>query len=74
MTGHGHSRGQQIDATGRLERGARGPVLVMGGGGAWRLEASWGARRWIGKRVRVVGRRVEFDLIEVDSISAADGV
>lgn len=74
MTGHGHSRGQQIDATGTLERGAHGPVLLMDGGGCWRLEVSWRARKWLGKRVRVVGRRVEFDLIEVDSISALDGV
>lgn len=73
MNGHGHSRGQQIDATGTLERGTHGPALVMDGGGRWRLEASWRARKWLGKRVRVVGRRVEFDLIEVDSISAADG-
>ncbi|MDE1567098.1 DUF5818 domain-containing protein [Aquabacter sp. P-9] len=71
MTGHGHSRGQEIDATGTLERGAHSPVLVLDGGGRWRLEASWRARKWLGKRVRVVGRRVEFDLIEVDSISAA---
>lgn len=42
------------------------------GGGRWRLAVSRRARKWIGKRVRVVGRRVEFDLIEVDSISAAD--
>lgn len=32
MTGHGHSRGQQVDATGTLERGTHGPVLVLDGG------------------------------------------
>lgn len=73
MTGHGHSRGQQIDATGTLERRAHGPVLVLDRGGRCRLEVSWGARKWIGKRVCVVGRSVEFDLIDVDSVTAAYG-
>ncbi|WP_425532371.1 DUF5818 domain-containing protein [Aquabacter sediminis] len=40
----------------------------------WRLEASWRARKWIGKRVCVFGRRVEFDLIEEDSITTPDGM
>lgn len=64
------SKGSMYDLTGVLMRGDRGLVLVMAGGGAWRLDPPLLCRteRMLGQRVRVIGTRSGFDLIDARTI------
>ena len=48
-----------------------GLVINVEGGGTWRLDAGWRARRLLGKRVRVEGIRDGFDLLAVERIDRA---
>lgn len=43
-------------------------VLALDGGGRWRLDAPWKARKLLGLRVRVEGVRSDFDLLDVERI------
>ena len=47
-------------------------ILRRDEGGRWRLDVgfwtAWRSRKLIGKRVRIVGTRGEFDLLNVDRI------
>ncbi len=45
-------------------------VLDVRGGGTWRLDTGWRARRLLGRRVRVSGTRDGFDLLAVGTIKA----
>ena len=63
-------RGTIHHLTGTVHAVGYGYILNVDGGGRWRLDVS--AERTVaplcGCRVAVVGRRVEFDLLEVDTI------
>jgi hypothetical protein len=61
-----------IDETGILMRENGIAVLVMPGGGRWRLEVVKRIKpeMW-GRRVRVIGTRDGFDLIAVKKLVAA---
>ncbi|WIW91086.1 DUF5818 domain-containing protein (plasmid) [Sphingobium sp. V4] len=48
-------------------RGAS-PVLRVDDGGEWRLDMSSRYRHLLGNRVRVEGRRSEFDMLDVEII------
>lgn len=43
-------------------------VLERDGGGTWRLDAPWRARRLLGQRVRIEGIRIDFDVLSVTTI------
>ena len=45
-------------------------VLDVRGGGTWRLDTGWRARRLLGRRVRVSGTRDGFDPLAVGTIKA----
>lgn len=47
------------------------PTLRMAEGGEWRLDITGRYRHLVGQRVRIIGRRSEFDMIDVDYIEAA---
>ena len=51
-----------------LRSAAGGLVLRADGGGEWRLDAGWRARRLVGRRVRVEGLRDGHDLLAVEQI------
>ena len=50
----------------RWDRG--GLILLRDEGGRWRLEAGRRAEKLVGQRVRIVGTRVEFDVLAVSKI------
>lgn len=54
--------------TGMLRESRDGLLLEVAGGGTWRLDAGWRARRLLGMRVRITGTRDEFDLLAVQKI------
>ena len=63
------SRGTVYDVTGHLNRGeAMLPILRVDGGGTWRLDTAHSLTALYGKRVRVVGTRADFDLLDVRTI------
>lgn len=64
------SIGSHHDETGILMREGPWLVLCRDKGGRWRLDADLGADRLIGRRVRVVGTRSGFDLLDVRSVMA----
>ena len=63
-------RGSHHDETGLLleERGQLS--LSRDAGGTWRLDVSKSVMRMVGRRVRVIGTRADFDLLEVSHIEA----
>ena len=63
------SLGSKHDEEGVLlcERGVL--VLRRDAGGRWRLEADRDAERLVGRRVRVKGTRVGFDLLAVERLT-----
>ena len=63
-------RGTQHDETGILLENGFYPKLQMADGGAWRVDITQRHRHLLGRPVRVVGIRAEFDLLEVQHISA----
>ncbi|MFC3792222.1 DUF5818 domain-containing protein [Sphingobium agri] len=58
--------------TGILRPGRWGCALETDGGGIWQLDAPRAARRYLGMRVKVEGRRSGFDLLDVHRISPID--
>lgn len=63
-------RGSRHDLTGILLENGCYPILRVAGGGEWRLDVSGRHRHLLGKRVRVLGTRAEFDLLDVARIEA----
>ena len=61
-------RGTRHEIIGILLEQPGGLVLDVAGGGTWRLDAGWKARRLLGMRVKVVGIRDGFDLLGVERI------
>lgn len=61
-------RGTRHEIIGILLEQSGGLVLDVAGGGTWRLDAGWKARRLLGMRVKVVGIRDGFDLLGVERI------
>lgn len=64
-------RGTYHDLFGVLLSGRRYPVLRVADGGEWRLDLRGRYQHLLGARVRVRGRRSEFDMLDVDSIDLA---
>ena len=68
-------RGSQHEETGWLNDDRGQLILRRDGGGRWRLDMgwllTWRTRNLLGKRVRVIGIRSDFDLLAVSSIKAA---
>lgn len=62
------SKGTIHRETGLLRREALGYALELDSGGRWMLDIRGSARKLIGKRVTVEGKRMGFDLIFVDRI------
>jgi len=66
--------GSRHDETGWLNDNGGQWVLRVEGGGQWQLDVglwtAWRSRNLIGKRVRVIGKRAGFDLLDVDRIEA----
>ena len=63
-------RGSHHDETGLLLED-HGPLsLSRDAGGTWRLDVSPSAKRMVGCRVRVIGARADFDLLDVSQIKA----
>lgn len=58
------------EETGLLLREGRWLVLCPDAGGTWRLDAGRKADALVGRRVRIVGRRADFDFLDVQSIEA----
>lgn len=54
--------------TGLLLRSGDWLVLRRDDGGEWRLEASPHAERLVGQRVRLIGTRTGFDILNVETI------
>ncbi|QJR05843.1 hypothetical protein HH800_26785 (plasmid) [Sphingobium yanoikuyae] len=44
------------------------PVLRVADGGEWRLDCTRSCRHLLGRRVRVVGTRSDFDMLDVERI------
>lgn len=63
-------RGSRHDETGRLREERGQFTLDRDAGGSWRLDVQRGAKQLVGRRVRVVGTRAEFDLLDVTAIEA----
>jgi len=66
--------GSRHDETGWLNERDGQWILRRDEGGRWRLDlgfwTAWRSRKLIDKRVRIVGTRGEFDLLNVDRIEA----
>ena len=62
-------RGSHHDETGLLLEDRGQLSLSCDAGGTWRLDAAHAARRLLGQRVRVVGTRTEFDMLDVTKIA-----
>lgn len=65
-------RGSHHDETGMLLDDRGQMILSRDAGGTWRLDAPHSARRMIGRRVRVTGRRADFDILDVATIGPVD--
>lgn len=63
------SLGSKHDEHGMLLREGRDLVLMLDGGGRWRLDADPGADKLSGQRVRVEGTRTGFDILSVTRLS-----
>jgi hypothetical protein len=66
-------RGVPLDLTGTLLRDGRRLLLAVSGGGEWIVDPPLFAngRRLIGKRVRVVGVRGGFNLVDAHRLEAS---
>lgn len=60
--------GSRHEETGVLLREPGALILQRDDGGRWRLDADQGPQALLGKRVRVIGTRSAFDLLDVISI------
>lgn len=65
--------GSHHDETGWLNNGRGELVLRRDGGGRWRLDVGlvlgWRARKLVGRRVRVEGTRIDFDVLAAHKIA-----
>jgi hypothetical protein len=67
--------GSHHDEIGILASGRGGMLaLTREAGGTWQLDAPLRFRRLIGQRVRVVGVRADFDVLDVTTIEPAGHV
>ncbi|SES13518.1 DUF5818 domain-containing protein [Sphingobium sp. YR768] len=64
-------RGVHHELTGVLLANGLLPMLRVDDGGEWRLDISGRYRHLLGKRVRVTGKRSDFDMINVEKIDLA---
>lgn len=64
-------RGTHHDLTGILLDAGPFPVLRVDDGGEWRLDVGRRHRHLLGLRVRVLGKRSDFDMIDVERIEPA---
>lgn len=62
-------RGSKHDETGIIAREHGQLVLLRDDGGRWRLDAPSHAQEYVGRRMRVVGIRSGFDLLDVTSFA-----
>ncbi len=60
--------GPRHDEMGLLRRDRGTLILLRDEGGRWRLETGRRAEAMVGRRVRIVGTRVGFDLLAVSKI------
>jgi hypothetical protein len=65
------TRGSIEHLEGTLIEGSPFPVLRMAEGGQWRLDLNGRWRHLLGRRVRIRGRRSDFDMIDVTHIEPA---
>lgn len=64
-------RGSKQELTGILLGDGPYPVLRVDDGGEWRLDISGRHHHLLGRRVRVLGTRSEFDMLDVKRIELA---
>ncbi|AYO78921.1 MULTISPECIES: DUF5818 domain-containing protein [Sphingobium] len=64
-------RGTRHELIGILLGGDPYPVLRVADGGEWRLDCPRSCRHLIGQKVRVVGTRSDFDMLDVEQIEPA---
>lgn len=65
-------RGTHHDIVGVLLEGdGLYPILHEAGGGQWRLDMSSRHAHLFGRCVRVIGRRCDFDMLDVERIEEA---
>lgn len=64
-------RGSSHNLTGILLDGGSFPVLRVDDGGEWRLDVGRRYSHLLGHRVRVLGKRSDFDMIDVERIEPA---
>lgn len=64
-------RGSQHELIGLLLGEEPYPILRMADGGEWRLDMSGRYQHLLGRRVRIVGTRSEFDMLDVKRIELA---
>lgn len=62
--------GKRYDEAGLMHTDGRTLFLERDDGGRWRLDADRSARSLIGRRVRVVGIRSDFDVLDVETLTA----
>jgi Protein of unknown function (DUF5818) len=61
-------RGTRHELAGMLLGDGPYPVLRVADGGEWRLDCTRSCRHLLGRRVRVVGTRSDFDMLDVERI------
>ncbi|WP_420608007.1 DUF5818 domain-containing protein [Novosphingopyxis sp.] len=61
-------RGAAHLETGKLGHDGHGFLLLMDGGGRWRLDITRSQRKLVGEQVIVRGTRADFDLLDVHKI------
>lgn len=64
-------RGTRHELIGILLGGDPYPVLRVADGGEWRLDSPRFCRHLLGHKVRVVGTRSDFDMLDVERIEPA---
>ncbi len=64
-------RGSQHELIGLLLGEGVYPVLRLADGGEWRLDVGGRYHHLLGRKVRVLGRRSEFDMLDVKRIEPA---
>ena len=64
-------RGSRHELTGLLLGEGLYPVLRVTDGGEWRLDIRGRYKHLLGRRVRVIGSRADFNLLDVDRIELA---
>lgn len=62
--------GSRHDETGWLNEERGQLILCRDAGGTWRLDAPASAHKLKGMRVRIIGTRAGFDLLDVEAVLA----